>query len=113
MLAILQQPATTLPGRFVLAATEAGSMAKFVAAWSDVTGKEAVFVKCAKADFERLWPGWGKVEGDMLEFYEGFGARVAGSEESILTAAELGVALGGMKSIVDTIRDAIAERAQN
>lgn len=110
VLGILQHPEKTLHGRFVLAATEEGSMTKFLAAWSEVTGKHAVFVKCSKAEYERLWPGWGTVEGDMLEFYDNFGSQVAASEDVILTAGDLDVPVDRATTIVATIRAAVKQQ---
>lgn len=107
VLAILQQPERTLNGRFVLAVTEQGSMNKFLAAWSQVTGKSSQFVQCAMEDYERLWPGWGKVEGDMLRFYNEFGGQVAGSEKEILMASDLDVDLTRSMGVVDSMRRAI------
>lgn len=107
----MQHPEKTLNGRFVLTATEMASMNKFLAAWSGVTGEETQFVQCSMEDFERLWPGWGKVEGDMLTLYNDFGSKIAGSQKDILTGSDLGVDLSQAVSVIESIRAAIQNLA--
>lgn len=85
-------------------------MNKLLAAWSAVTGEEALFVKCSKAEYNRLWPGWGDVEGEMLEFYDEFGGQVGASGDNLLTANDLGVPLDQATNVVDAMRAAIANR---
>lgn len=107
VLTILQQPEKVMNGTRVSAATEMTSIRELVAAWSQATGNEAMFVQCTIADYERLWPGWGGVERPMLQFFNDFGAQVATSEDKILTAADLSVPVQEARNVAETIGMAV------
>jgi hypothetical protein len=81
--AIIQQPALTLPGKYVFATTEATTMGKFLDHWSEITGKETEYLQVTLEEYDRLWPKWGMEVGNDLKCLEEFGADTWTSEKWI------------------------------
>ncbi|KAE8448047.1 hypothetical protein EG329_009970 [Mollisiaceae sp. DMI_Dod_QoI] len=96
--AILAQPAKTV-GRIVLASVESTTMGGMLQAWSEVTGKESLYVQLASiGDYETLWPRWGEVEGLNIKFWEmevdkswidADGVEIVGREDLKIDGSEL------------------------
>ncbi|KAK4499320.1 hypothetical protein PRZ48_009833 [Zasmidium cellare] len=103
VIAALQQPSKTLPGKYVSATIENTSMRKLLDDWSEASEKEAIYIEVSMETYDRLWPGWGLVEGEYLKFSAEFGER-AWPMEGVLTGRDLGVEVGGMKGVLGTLR---------
>lgn len=103
VVAALQQPEKTLPGRYVSASIEDTSMRKLLDDWSEVTGKEAIYIQISMDAYDRLWPGWAVVEGTQFLYMNEY-RNGAWPLKGVLTASDLGVDTTGMDGIQDTLR---------
>jgi len=88
--AIANKPELTLPGKFVLAETDATTTGSILKSWGQITGKETEYVEISLEQYDRLWPGWGREMGTMLKFWEEYGDRSWTGEEFI-TKEGLGI----------------------
>lgn len=106
VLAALEQPEKTLPGRYVLAAVEQTTTGKLLEDWSKVTGNKAVYVQTSVDDYDRIWPGWGRAEGLMFQYYDEFGEEAWSAEGGvIIKARDLGIPIETMDGVKDTLRE--------
>jgi hypothetical protein len=94
---ILEQPGKTLPGKFVLAATDEMTAEEFTAAWARQEGKEAVTLQVDKETYSNMWPVWGEVMDLSHMYWEVMKDKTYSGEENILTKDDLNV-----KGLVDT-----------
>lgn len=78
-------------------------MRKLLDDWSEAAGKEANYIEISLETYDRLWPGWGVVEGEYLKYSEEFGER-AWPLEGVLTAKDLGIDIGKMKGVLETLK---------
>ena len=91
--ATLQRPDLTLRGRVVSAVIAQTSTGGLLQDWSKVTGNSSTYLKVRQEDYERLWGGFGQVEGANLMYYEEFGVNSWSSDvDMVLTAQDLGLA---------------------
>lgn len=54
--------------------------------------------------YEHLWPGWGFVEGVMLQFYSEFGETSWTTDDVLLTASDLNIQEGELVGVKEAIR---------
>jgi hypothetical protein len=101
-LAIVKKPEFTLPGKFVLANTESTTSGALLETWGKVTGKETEFVKVGLEQYDRLFPGWGKEMGVMMEYWEKFPGLQAWSGQDVVVERDLG--LERMSGIEEALR---------
>jgi hypothetical protein len=87
---ILDQPQRTLPGKFVLAATDDMTAGELIEAWAHLEGKEVVYLQVDKDTYYNMWPIWGEVM-DKSHMYWELMKDQSFSGESILTKDDLGV----------------------
>ncbi|RDW85262.1 NAD(P)-binding-containing protein [Coleophoma cylindrospora] len=88
---ILDQPEKTLPGRFVLVATDDMTAGEFTAAWAQLQGKEVVHLQVNKDTYNKTWPKWGDAMDFMHMYTELTKNTGYSSEENVLTKEDLGV----------------------
>ena len=107
MLAALAHPDISLPGRCLHVAIEETSMAKLLKVWSEATGKKAIYVQTTVDSYDALWPGWGRVEGLMLQFYDEFrGVPWLPDGEKLVMATDLGLDTRNMVGVADALKAA-------
>jgi len=87
---ILEQPQKTLPGKFVLAATDTMTAGELTAAWAHLEGKEHVYLQVDKDTYYNMWPIWGEVMDHSHMYWELMKDR-SFIFEGILTKEDLGV----------------------
>lgn len=81
-------------------------MMKLLEAWNEANGKRAVYVQTTIESYEALWPGWGQVEGEMLQFYdECRHAPWLVDGQKMVTAQDLGLAVSNLVGISDAVRN--------
>lgn len=88
--AILRRPDLTLPGKFVLAATDVMPHGEVLKLWGRATGKGTEYIEVTLDDFDRLWPMWGKEMGSMMQMWRDLGDK-SWSGEDVLTKDDLGI----------------------
>ncbi|KAM0311558.1 hypothetical protein ACHAO8_007061 [Botrytis cinerea] len=104
VLAILQQPQLTLPGRTVLAETETRTARDVLKLWSEVSGIPAEYVSISLDHYDALWPKWGREVGLMLQFWDYARENSWISEDAVIKKEDLGIAgLVGMKEAFSEI----------
>ncbi|KAG9239772.1 putative NmrA-like family domain-containing protein 1 [Amylocarpus encephaloides] len=97
VLAIARKPELTLPGKFVLAASDKTTTGGALEAWGRVTGKETEYVEVGLEQYDRLFPDWGLEFGVMMEFWGVLGDESWTGEE-VIRGEQLGVTrLGGLE----------------
>lgn len=100
VLAILQQPQLTLPGRTVLAETETRTAKNIVKLWSEVSGIPAEYASISLNHYDNLWPKWGREVGLMLQFWDYARERSWIAEDVVIKKEDLGITgLIGMKEV--------------
>lgn len=105
VLAALAQPEVVLPGRCLHVAIEETSMAGLLAAWTEVTGKKVVNVQTTLESYNALWPGWGRVEGLMLQLYDEFRyVPWLANGEKMVMPSDLGLKIENMTGVVEALR---------
>jgi hypothetical protein len=88
---ILDQPHKTLPGKFVLGATETMTAGEMLTAWASAKGIDVTYVEVDKETYYEMWPFWGELM-DKSHVYWGMAKDKAFSaEEGVLTKDDLGV----------------------
>ncbi|TGO36847.1 hypothetical protein BHYA_0113g00200 [Botrytis hyacinthi] len=98
VLAILQQPQLTLPGRTVLAETETRTAKDIVKLWSEVSRLPAEFASISLDHYDALWPKWGREVGLMLQFWDYAREKSWIAEDVVIKKEDLGITgLVGMK----------------
>jgi hypothetical protein len=98
VLAILNQPDKTLPGRFVVASVEETTTGNLLKDWEEVTGNKAYYVQTSLEEFSRIWPMWGQEMGTMMKMWDEVHDHWSG-EEGLLTGTDLGVKVDGLKGV--------------
>ncbi|KAI1379333.1 hypothetical protein F4677DRAFT_464711 [Hypoxylon crocopeplum] len=88
---ILEQPQKTLPGKFVLAATDEMTMAELVSLWASVHGKKADCVQVDRKMYYDMWPMWGQVMDASHIYWDQAKEKTWSGEDTILTRHDLGV----------------------
>lgn len=92
VLAIASKPEVSLPGKFVLAATEETTMGGLLKLWGKINGKETVFIQTDLETYDALFPAWGQEMGSMMDFWGEFKEKSWTREGTdIVTGNELGV----------------------
>lgn len=103
--AALQQPSLTMGGRVVSAVTAQMTLGGWLEMWERATGKSVVFLKISQEDYERLWGGFGVVEGANLRYYEEYGQSAWSSAgDALLSVAELGLGDERFVGVDDCLR---------
>lgn len=90
-LAIFNQPAKTLNGKFVAAYVEETTAGQMLKNWSEVTGKKATYAQVSLEDFNAVWPMWGMEMGVMMKMWDEVKEKSWSGEEGILTKEDLGL----------------------
>jgi hypothetical protein len=105
--AVLQQPDLTQRGTVVSAVIAQTTLGGWVDDWSKATGKSVMYLKVSMEDYQRLWGGFGVVEGANLAYFEEYGSTSwASVDDTVLTKKELGLeseAFVGVKECLRTI----------
>jgi hypothetical protein len=92
-MAILNKPAVSLPGKFVMASAETVSAGEMLQIWGQATGNVTEYVKVTSLDdFDRVWPMWGGEMGVMLAFWDEAREKSWSGEDGIVTREQLGLA---------------------
>ncbi|KAK6615420.1 hypothetical protein ACHAPC_011034 [Botrytis cinerea] len=100
VLAILQQPQLTLPGRTVLAETETLTARDILNLWSEVSGLPAEYVSISLDHYDALWPKWGREIGLMLQFWDCAREKSWIAEDTVIKKEDLGLTdLVGIKEV--------------
>lgn len=55
--------------------------------------------------YEQLWPGWGLVEGVMLQFYTEFRETSWTTDDVLLTADDLDIQKGELVGVKEAIKN--------
>lgn len=104
--AILANPAKT-HGRYVNVKSEIKTFEEILKVWSEVTGKDAVYVELTLAEYEKIWGAYGR---EMAMQYA-FGAENPDWEvmrkDLVVSPAELGVTanqLVGLKGNLEQLK---------
>ena len=104
VLAALKQPHKTLPGRYVLGAVKRTTFGKLLSDWSETTGQAASYVQTSLDSYERLWPGWGTVEGVMFQYYDEYREKAWTTNDMLITASDLNIPDDELVSDKEAIR---------
>ncbi|KAK5120686.1 hypothetical protein LTR85_006044 [Meristemomyces frigidus] len=90
--AILDQPQKTLPGKFVLAASETMTAGEVVEAWAAAQGKKGLLLQVTKETYYKLWSVGAETMDLSHSYIELTRERsFAGEDEAVLTKEDLGV----------------------
>ncbi|KAH6886805.1 hypothetical protein B0T10DRAFT_360930, partial [Thelonectria olida] len=89
--AILDQPESTLPGRFVLGATDVMTAGELLDLWAKVQGKEAEYVMVDKKTYYNLWPMWAEAMDAAHMYWDLVKEKSFSGEDVILTKEDLGI----------------------
>jgi hypothetical protein len=88
--AILEQPQKTLPGKFVLAASDDMTAEELMSAWAQLEDKGLVFLQVGKNVYYDMWPIWGEIMDKSHQYWE-LMKDLSFTGESVLTKDDLGV----------------------
>lgn len=101
--AILRNPAASLPAKYAFVSTENVSVADALRIWSEVTGKEAVYIEVSAEKFDAIFPQAGGELAAQLKWGET--VRDWGSlGKALVSGQELGVderELVGLKKFLE------------
>jgi hypothetical protein len=89
--AIIEQPAKTTGGKFVLASAVEIAMGDMLQVWAKVHGKKAQYVQVDEATFHAIWPMWAEEMGVMMKFWDWARDKSWSGEDIILTKEDLNV----------------------
>ncbi|KAL0932020.1 hscarg dehydrogenase [Colletotrichum truncatum] len=89
--AILNQPDKSLPGKFVLGATDTMTAGELLSLWASIKSKKAECLTVDKELYYRLWPKWAQVMHANFMYFDLVRERSYSGEESILTRQDLGI----------------------
>ena len=89
-LGIAKKPEMTLNGKFVFATVDTSTAREFLEMWGKANGVSTEYIEIPLADYDRLWPMWGKEMGAMMEFWGEY-TNKSWSGEDFLTKEDLGV----------------------
>jgi hypothetical protein len=80
-------------------------MAKLLQAWSEANGQKVVYVQTTVDSYDALWPGWGRVEGLMLQFYDEFrNVPWLPDGEKLVMATDLGLDVRKMVGVAAALK---------
>ncbi|KAJ6116097.1 hypothetical protein N7523_006514 [Penicillium sp. IBT 18751x] len=88
---IIEQPAISLPGRFVLGATDAMTTGEMLLTWASTHGIRAEFVQVDEETYYDLWPKWGEIMDKSHKYWETAKEESYSGEDVILTKEDLGI----------------------
>ncbi|KAJ9133698.1 NAD(P)-binding domain protein [Pleurostoma richardsiae] len=88
---ILGQPHKTLPGKFVLGATETMTAGEMLAAWASTKGIDVTYVEVDKQTYYKMWPVWGGLMDESHVYWGMAKGKAFTAEEGVLTKDDLGV----------------------
>lgn len=100
-LAVVKQPELSLPGRFILVASEETTTGKLLQDWSDVTGRASKYVQVSLDQFSEIWPGWGLEMGVMMKMWDELRDKSWSGEDALITAQDLGLQNTTFASVKD------------
>ena len=107
--AILRNPSVSLPAKYTFVSTEDISLADTLKVWSEVTGKEAVYIEVSAENYDAIFPKlggeyaaqlrWGETVSDWWKLKEGI---VTGRELGVDGNERVGLKayLGGVKGML-------------
>ncbi|KAL7952562.1 hypothetical protein V8C34DRAFT_322905 [Trichoderma compactum] len=91
--AIIDQHNKTLPGKHMLVHTENITCGEMLHLWAEAQGKAAEYIELQPEEFNKIWPGWVKETGVMMQFF--WWAKTTRSQnEGVLTRDDLGISGG-------------------
>ncbi|KAH8902608.1 NAD(P)-binding protein [Coniochaeta sp. PMI_546] len=88
---ILEQPYKTLPGKFVLGATETMTAGEMLTAWASTKGIDVIYVEVDKETYYKMWPVWGELMDKSHVYWGMVKEKAFTAEEGVLTKDDLGV----------------------
>lgn len=89
--AILDQPQTTLPARFVLGATDQMTAGELLSLWASVNEKKAEYITVSKGTYYNLWPGWAELMDAAHTYWELVQEKSYSGEDVLVTKEDLGI----------------------
>ena len=102
---ILANPTKSL-GKYANVAPEILSFGDILKVWSEVTGRQGVYVECSVEDFEKLWGVLGNELASQLKFGELVTDWNAGMKSGFVGPEELGIAEAvGLKQALEALKD--------
>ena len=96
--AIIDQPEKTLPGKFVLAASDDMTAEEVVSAWAAPRGKKGKLLQISHEEYHAMWPMWAEVMDLSQSYFELVRDKSYSGEDSLLTKEDLEV-----KGLVGTV----------
>lgn len=88
--AIVSNPSKTL-GKYVICKTEVMTNGDYIQLWGKVTGKRTQYLEVSFEEYDKLFPTWGVVVAELLQFFAYAGDKLWSGGPEYLTAADLGV----------------------
>lgn len=99
---ILANPSLS-KAKYAMVATETLSFAEMLAVWSEVTGKQGLYVACSPAEYAALWGTAGEELSDQLQFGELVDDWEAGSGVEFVGKEALGIKEGDVRGLRETL----------
>jgi hypothetical protein len=87
---ILQRPACSLPGKYVLGNVESLPLDECFQRWATCTGRQAQYLQVTPEAYNALLPGYGAEMQPMFEFWSEYGEK-AWSGEDLVSSKDLNV----------------------
>lgn len=101
---ILANPQKSL-GKYAHVYTEVISFEDILKVWSEVTGKQVVYVECSEKDYVKIWGVLGEELVAQLKFGETVKDWNTGAKTGFVTAEELGIKDAiGLKAAFENLR---------
>lgn len=107
--AILRNPSVSLPAKYIFLITESISFADATKVWSEVTGKEAVYVEVSAEKFDILFPKFGGELAAQMKWGEAL-EEWSSLKEGMVSGRELGVdekGLVGFKAFLEGVKGSL------
>ncbi|KAJ9654183.1 hypothetical protein H2198_006747 [Neophaeococcomyces mojaviensis] len=102
---ILDQPKLTLPGKYVLGASDKTTAGDLLDSFGHAIKKPVKYIHLKNPeDFNVLWPKWGEEMGVMLHFWDEFRdtAWAVSDNEQLITRKDLGLDDSVFGTVEDT-----------
>lgn len=88
---IIDQPHKTLPGKYVLCATETMTAGDLLNLWASTKGINTTYVQVDKETYYKLWPVWGELMDMSHEYWSIAKENAFTAEDGVLTKDDLGI----------------------
>jgi hypothetical protein len=101
---ILANPTKSL-GKYANVKTEILSLEDILKVWSEVTGKQGVYVECSQEDYEKIWGVLGSEMASQLKFGEVVTDWNIGTKGGFVGPDELGIeGAVGLKGALEALK---------